>query len=288
MSPPLHLILLQPNGTPLHEPILGFGRTGVVVQREDYAVKLPLKYRLAGPDTLPSERYEADADDANESIEHEIEVYRRLGKHDGIVSYLDLSGIGIQMTLMTHGNLRDYLQKNETTTSLQLTWFQEMARALAYIHERRVIVADIATRNLLLDGQLSIKISDFTESSVLPITLDMRTVDDGGYSIFADMGQLGAVMYEVITGRTGEFDLFKNQPLGYAVVTWPPRNYLPTTDGIWLGHIIEKCWKQGCLFVTRALRALRPALPLFQVGARILDRLKVRLHYLHRISAGLR
>ena len=102
-----------------------------MVQRERYAVKLPLKYRLAGPDKYPNQPYtadadsanepcEADADIANESIEHEKEVYRRLGKHDAIVPCLDLSGPGIQMALMTHGNLRDYLQKNQATTSLQL------------------------------------------------------------------------------------------------------------------------------------------------------------------------
>jgi hypothetical protein len=46
MSTQLKLIQLQPNGKPLDEPILGLGRTGVVVQREGYAVKLPLKYKL--------------------------------------------------------------------------------------------------------------------------------------------------------------------------------------------------------------------------------------------------
>jgi serine/threonine protein kinase len=255
MSPPLKLILLQPNGTPLHEPILGLGRTGVVVQRDGYAVKLPLKYRSAGPDKAPHEPYHADADITDESIEHEKEVYRRLGKHDGIVLCHDLSGVGIQMALMTYGNLRAYLQDNETTTSLQLTWFRDMARTLAYIHERHVIVADIATRNFLLDSQLCVKISDFTKSSILPATLDMRTVDDAGYSIFTDMGQLGAVMYEVITGQAGEFDLFKNQPPGYAVVTWPQRKDLPSTEGIWLGHVIEKCWTRGGLQDTGELVA---------------------------------
>jgi hypothetical protein len=28
-------------------------------------------------------------------------------------------------------------------------------------------------------------------------------------------------------------------------VTWPRRNNLPSTDNVWLGGIIEKCWTQG-------------------------------------------
>ncbi|KAF7505121.1 hypothetical protein GJ744_001261 [Endocarpon pusillum] len=123
MSPAAELYLLQPNGLPLLEPILGFGRTGVVVQLGGYTVKLPLKYGTAGPDPAHIERYQIDNDITCESLEHEKKVYQRLGKHDGIVDCVDLSGVGIQMALMTHGNLRDYLRNNEITKSLRLVWF---------------------------------------------------------------------------------------------------------------------------------------------------------------------
>jgi len=64
---------------------------------------------------------EIDADIADESIEREIEVYRRLGNFDVIVSCLDLSGVGIQMALMTNGNLRDYLKQHSIPKTTQLT-----------------------------------------------------------------------------------------------------------------------------------------------------------------------
>jgi serine/threonine protein kinase len=69
-----------------------------------------------------------------------------------------------------------------------------MARTLAHIHEQRIIVADIASRNFLLDSDLSIKMCDFTESVDLPLDACMETADYGGYSIQTDIGQLGAVM----------------------------------------------------------------------------------------------
>lgn len=242
MSTRLALILLNPDGSTLKDPILDFGRTGVIVLREDYVVKLPLKYGPAGSTQSCPESFESENYIASQFLEHEKEVYRRLGKHDGIVRCLDLSGDGIQMALMTHGNLRKYLKNNDIAKSARLMWFRDMARTLVYMHECRVIVADIATRNFLLDSDLSVKMSDFTESSVMPIDLDMQTAEDSGYSIFTDMGQLGAVMYEVITQKPCEFDLFKIQALGSAVVTWPRRKRLPSTKGIWLGHIIQKCW----------------------------------------------
>ena len=153
----LKLSLLQPDGTPLLESILGFGRTGVIVQREGHAFKLPLKYGVAESSQAQKERLEIDVDIAYESIEHEKEVYQRLGSYDGIVSCLDLSGVGIQMALMSHWNLRDYLKQKAILKSRQLIWLQDMACTLVYIHDRRVIVADIAARNFLLDNHLSVK-----------------------------------------------------------------------------------------------------------------------------------
>jgi hypothetical protein len=42
-----------------------------------------------------------------------------------------------------------------------------MAHTLIHIHDLCVIVVDIATRNFLLAADLSVKFSDFTESSIL-------------------------------------------------------------------------------------------------------------------------
>ncbi|KAK2762067.1 hypothetical protein FQN54_001074 [Arachnomyces sp. PD_36] len=96
--------------------------------------------------------------------------------------------------------------------SLQVSWFREMARTLAYIHSRRVIVADIASRNVLLDSNLSIQICDFTKSIIMPLDTCMEIAEEGGYSVQMDIGQLGAVIYEVVVGEKCTFDIFKDVP----------------------------------------------------------------------------
>lgn len=85
-----------------------------------------------------------------------------------------------------------------------------MALALSHIHDRSVIVADIACRNILLDSDLSIKFCDFTESTIMPPDTNMETDDDNRYSIHTDIGQLGKVFYKVITGRDCGFNLHEN------------------------------------------------------------------------------
>jgi hypothetical protein len=46
---------------------------------EGYAVKLPLKYGTAGPNSTHVERCEINNDIAHQSLEHEKKVYQRLG-----------------------------------------------------------------------------------------------------------------------------------------------------------------------------------------------------------------
>ena len=246
MSSPLHLHHLDTDGDPLRDRILGFGRTGVVVQRDGMALKLPLEYSTTGLSKAEVEYFDICAEISQEGIDHEKDVYRRLDQNDGIVSYLDLSGIGIQMALMTKGNLHDYLAKHRPDKYTQLTWFREMAHTLAHIHDMRVLVAEIASRNFLLAADLSVKFSDFSESTILPLGTDMQMADDAGYSIYTDIGELGAVMYEVITGMPWKFDLYKGQPCGQECeATWPRKEDLPCVQDIWLGFILDKCWTKG-------------------------------------------
>ncbi|KAG0156024.1 hypothetical protein PDIDSM_3200 [Penicillium digitatum] len=132
-----------------------------------------------------------------------------------------------------------------------------MARTLEYIHDQRVLVADIASRNFLLDSDMTIKFCDFSEASLLPLDTDIDTVDDNGYTTRIDLGFLGAVIYEVVTGQKCEIDLFKDNPPTDGRATWPRREFLPSTENVWLGSIIEDCWVDGGFPNARSLlRAL--------------------------------
>lgn len=253
MSSTRQLTLLSPDGSLLQDHVLGMGRTGVVVQRNGTALKLPLKYSTAGPNDAPIEDFKASADISYESLRREKYVYERLGQYYGIVPCLDLSGDGIQMEFMANGDLLHYLTQHRPSQDTQRTWFQEMARTLIHTHDRRVIVADIATRNFLLDSGLSVKFSDFAESTILPLNTNMQTADDGGFSIYTDIGQFGAVLYEIVTGQSCEFDLFKHVPPGPATAVWPRRQDLPSTENVWLSSIIEKCWTKGAYQNAREL-----------------------------------
>lgn len=239
--------LLKPDGSLLGWPILGRGRTAVTVRDGDTALKLPLKYGLLGPNGTYTVQDDATAEACYECLEREKEVYQRLGHHDDIVSCLDLSGVGIRLALMKNGDLEDYLNKHKQPPdrSRQLIWFRAMARGLVHAHKRWVLVADISPGNFLVSADLNVKLSDFNQSTILPPNTDMETADDHGYSIYTDIGELGAVFYRVATGKACEFDLFKGLPYEPTGAVWPHRKDLPSTENIWIGPIIESCWTKG-------------------------------------------
>lgn len=220
------------------ENILGNGNSAVVVLENGIAVKMPLRY-------MWSSYYDVEMN--LKSLKHEQDVYHRLQSPDdnrskGIVNCIGFLPEATQLAYLCNGDLRTYLSKHDPPRHLQLQWFCDMSRTLSYIHEKRVLVADIASRNFLLDSDLSVKFSDFSEASLFPLTTDMEVADDNGYTTLTDIGLLGGVMYEVVSGEKCEIDLYKYNTPTDGRAYWPKRELLPNTQGIWLGCIIEGCW----------------------------------------------
>jgi Protein tyrosine and serine/threonine kinase len=154
--------------------------------------------------------------------------------------------VGIRLALMEKGDLQNHLNKHkQPDQSRQLACFQAMARALVHVQNRHVLVADITTRSFLLSADPSVQLSDFNQSTVLPLDTDMELVDGCGYSIYTDIGQLGTVFYTVATGQACEFDLFKDLPYESADDVWPRTEDLPSTENVWIGPMIERCWRKG-------------------------------------------
>ncbi|KAJ6183917.1 Serine/threonine-protein kinase HT1 [Penicillium mononematosum] len=147
---------------------------------------------------------------------------------------------------MKNGDLRTFLTKHQPSQSQKLLWFRDMASGLAYIHSRRVLVVDIASRNFLVDSDLSIKFCDFTESLIFPIETDMNTAKVLGYTVQIDLHLLGAVFYEVVTGE-------KRQRIGHICRRGKT---LPSTKDVWLGSVIELCWTGGFHTADSLLQAL--------------------------------
>ncbi|RMZ79917.1 hypothetical protein DV738_g3041, partial [Chaetothyriales sp. CBS 135597] len=244
------------DGTVVIEEIIGVGGGGIVVKRGGYAFKIPRISKVIEIDGVPFDDgrltpNEGDYDEraaAIRAFKNEKAIYRRLGDHPGIIRCYNLASDdpSIQMPLMK-GDLRHHLAGIRPGRATQLSWLLQLAHTLAYVHSRRVLICDIRLDNVVLDDNKSVKLIDFSESSLMPLDWDLNGCDDAGFSTFTDIGQFGALIFELTTGQRCSFDIYQDWKDVGDPTTWPRRETLPSTTGLWLGSIMEKCWTKGFL-----------------------------------------
>ncbi|KAL4935028.1 hypothetical protein BDV06DRAFT_229206 [Aspergillus oleicola] len=76
----------------------------------------------------------------------------------------------------------------------------------------------------------------------------MDSIEEERYrslTVRTDIGELGAAFYSAITGKRCDFDVYKDHRPSMRFARWPQRSDLPSTEGLWLGSIIEKCFSRG-------------------------------------------
>ncbi|PLB53282.1 hypothetical protein P170DRAFT_445071 [Aspergillus steynii IBT 23096] len=200
---------LDLQGNPISQDQV-LGNSALVLLQDGVAVKTPLRCLWSNP---------SDVEGNLQSLRREQDVYCRLQSSDD-----------------------DRLNGSRPSHELQLSWCLEMACIFSYIHDLCVLVADIVSRNSLLDSNLFLKFCDFSEASLLPLGSHMEAVDDTGFTTQIDIGLLGAVMHEIVTGESAKIDLFRDTFFTDGRAYRPKREYLPETSDIWLGWIIEGCW----------------------------------------------
>ncbi|KAL9623868.1 MAG: hypothetical protein Q9160_001860 [Pyrenula sp. 1 TL-2023] len=252
---PITVAFLYADNTEVKEKIIGVGGTGLVIQRGQFAFKIPNLRRevkmVDGERTIGRlTSVGGDYDDRQVGIQYiqdEKAIYRRLQQYPGIIRCYDLDSAdsSIQMNLFKNGDLRHYLAKTKPNRRTQLSWLVDLARTLVYIHDRRVLVCDIRTDNILLDDDFSVKMIDFSESIMMPLDWDLQGSVDLGDSVSTDIGAFGRIIYEIVTGQHCKFDPFQHWKEPGDPCQWPSRESLPTTESIWLSHIIERCSTEG-------------------------------------------
>ncbi|KAH6710667.1 kinase-like domain-containing protein [Leptodontidium sp. MPI-SDFR-AT-0119] len=149
-------------------------------------------------------------------IHIEAQIYTILGDHDRIIKFKGVEGTGIRLEYATYRSVAQYLRKAKAspTTSQRLTWAQQAAEGMAYIHKRGVLHCDTNANNLLLDRNLNIKFADFQGRYLSPdgtIALDglssenvqsyMPRSDPNHADQKTDIFAFGSAIYFMMTGH---------------------------------------------------------------------------------------
>src|SRR5438552_7014271 len=194
---------------------IGRGGMGVIYrarQRHSHrivAVKRVLNYHADSHETFIRFRREADA---VASLDHPniLPIYEVSESKDGLPFF--------SMTFATGGSLRDAGSslRNEPRKCVQL--MAKVARAIEYAHGRGILHRDLKPGNILLDGRGEPLVSDFGLAKSLDannaLTKSLTTFGTPGYiapeqaegapadlTPAADVYSLGAILFELLTGR---------------------------------------------------------------------------------------
>jgi serine/threonine protein kinase len=156
----------QPDIGVRQERFLGIGITGVVVQQGDKALKKLRRYDITKVSPTRRDELEWLMETSRWRMRNEMQVYKHLGDHDGIIQATFNDDIDattpsepvIVMPFMKNGDLQRYISRNEPDEHLQVRWVRSLATTLAFCHSKHVLVADIGSRNCLLADDLSLKL----------------------------------------------------------------------------------------------------------------------------------
>lgn len=182
---------------------------------------------------------------------------------------------------MANGNLEEYLKSCgiSLSPSIKTRWMRDIVNTVNSIHGKKIVLLDLAPRNILVGQDQSVKLADFGNALILPMSVDLSVAQrDGFLSVQQDIFDLGWVLYSISVGKAHHTPLDRrysekdseeqmmpqakgplcnedNEPryshcLDYnkrgkktiLPIIWPQD--LPDTTNVLCGSLILKCWTE--------------------------------------------
>ncbi|KND88538.1 Megakaryocyte-associated tyrosine-protein kinase [Tolypocladium ophioglossoides CBS 100239] len=217
-----------------YKDLVAWGSTGLVVldRATQTVIKSPFNPENGSP------------------IAREREIYERLaerGRHQGTLLYHgEFEGGGIRLEYASNLDLQSFVQREEVGPALRLHWMIQLADALAFVHDARIIHGDFTTANVFLDDGLNARLADFAGSSIDSSRLLVEVTASHLYpgnllSAQGDIFAFGSVMYELGTGKRPYAGLSETD-----IKSLFQRGEFPDVTSLAsLGRIIRTCWEGG-------------------------------------------
>ena len=218
---------------------VGFGLTGLILYLDDKRVVKVAKIYDVDDSADEKEVWFTKCinDDNQEFFRNEMQIYSRLGNHRGIITCFKISDYGIELAYAKEGDLENYIEKNlELQESIKDEWILVLIDALFYVHSRRVLIDEIALRNILIfEGEP--QFCDFGASYLLPMDTNMDIVCENDLTAKLEILHLGWIIYAIAVWGVHKYYYFNQED-----PQWPKQEELPPTNHLKWGHVIQKCW----------------------------------------------
>ncbi|KAI9807637.1 MAG: hypothetical protein M1825_005578 [Sarcosagium campestre] len=231
--------------------LIGCGSSGVVARYPGLKKVIKLPHYAEGDDDIG----------CRPRCAREKEAYERLepSSSDGrshILAYLGCSDDGIFLEYAEGGSIETFTQTARASISERrlLAWARQAAQAIEFCHSRGVLHGDIRCANFLLDHSLSLKLGDFTGSSVdesgslsyyntaylLPESLEYTKIDAMTHIINTktEIFAFGSALYEMVAGHKPYSELSEDE----IEERFRTKQFPDVTQFRQLGPVMTACW----------------------------------------------
>eukprot|EP01090_Pellita_catalonica_P021565 TRINITY_DN8107_c0_g1_i2.p1 TRINITY_DN8107_c0_g1~~TRINITY_DN8107_c0_g1_i2.p1 ORF type:complete len:616 (+),score=81.93 TRINITY_DN8107_c0_g1_i2:135-1982(+) len=206
-------------------------------------------------------------ENVQKDFRREAELLHRLSNHPNIVGFVGVCSTPPDLCIITNfcirGSLFDILvKKGQALPWKQITDFAiGIAAGVVHLHKENCIHRDLALRNILVDENWNVKITDFGLSRIKTHTIQTTTNNLGSvawmapeailhkcYSEKSDVFSYGIVMWELVAQETP----YVTEGLGNVQIAMgvTNNNLRPTippgqTCPVFFKELMEKCWAQN-------------------------------------------
>ncbi|KAI3422184.1 hypothetical protein GPALN_012717 [Globodera pallida] len=154
---------------------------------------------------------------------NEILIPRELS-HQNLIKFIDSFLVADQLWVVSEfaamGSLTRIVTQRRMPEPLIATVCLQVLRALAFLHERRIVHRDVKSDSILIDSRGTVKLSDFGFCARLtmenpfrrsllgtPYWLSSQVACKEKYGTDADIWSLGVTIFEMVLGEPPYFDL---------------------------------------------------------------------------------
>lgn len=244
---------IHSDGSRVTQKILGMGLDGFIIHNSPSTVlKIPKLYARVLPDWTTEP--ESENQYAND-LSGEKAIYERLQGVPGVAKYLGATKDGLLLQYYGNGSLEDHLKNNPLPEWQQrMDWILQIIDVYAACHAKRVLVFDIALRNLLLADDLTIRAIDFANSGLHPLEETGELEGPDGYTAMIDVLHVTNIVYSLSAWKKFQVDCVQEDE-------WPDVEQVPSTVDLPLGDVIAKSWSRQFKTLDELRDAIASSMP---------------------------
>ncbi|RWS22848.1 hypothetical protein B4U80_01754 [Leptotrombidium deliense] len=204
------------------------------------------------------------------SLLQEIEIMKKVGKHENVISLLGCclkkGPVLLIMECAANGNLRNFLTKlanypNQLTTHDFVNFAVQIASGMQHLACKGCVHRDLAARNVLVDDENVMKISDFgltrnlnsfgyykvqNTDQLLPVRwMAPEAWSDNQFSTKSDVWSFGVLLWEIFTFAAQPYDSIDDIASLWSQIANGLRLSQPDSCSHSIYKLMTRCWNEN-------------------------------------------